>query len=142
MIYLKTYKLFEEIENDTEQTLKEICFDLTDNDEFEITFETIESDPSCYYSSENKSMVYRNLEFDKYILIDTAVRGQGFRLVDIKDTILRIKEFLGNKFGYLEAYLPHNASQGTKIEFNENYFKVKENLIRTSTVYGIIIFYK
>ena len=73
---MKYLKYFEGISHDSvKQTITEICYDLTDTNNFSVEFE-----------NSNITRSRRN---------EIIIRGNSFLLSDVEDTLLRIKDFLG-----------------------------------------------
>lgn len=84
MRYIKLYKTFESIPVDPDD-IRDICLDITDNSRFKATVNT----------QDIKGVTKH------YVLIYLSdVRDyDGFTLSEVKDVVIRIKDFLGNHYG-------------------------------------------
>ena len=81
MKYLKLYKIFENI---SKQDIREICYELTDDQKFDIQIN------------------------DNFIIIQRSNRFKNFELKDIEDVIFRLIDYLGTEYKCIHLAMSDN----------------------------------
>jgi len=92
--------------------IRDICLDITDSGRF--TTSVNKSNDTNYYILINLSNV---IDYD------------GFSFDEVKDVVLRLKNFLGNKYGGCSALIVEEVSR-TKLDLNS-----EESIERLSKIY-------
>lgn len=140
MRYILDYKLFEDKNVIIDQTIKEICYDITDYgynvdffDRYAFNSNT-EIELSCEIKKTIKETNYR--EWFPEIPVFTYVTI--FKFDDIKETILRIIDYLGDRFIYIE--LIQQYPLGSIKNFNKKFYEINE--IFNMKLIKIVIRYK
>lgn len=120
MNHLKSYsKLFEDKE-DTLQTLKDICLDLGDegfiirnSDGYFGSTNTMDAESQeRFYNIRNTPM--KSLTINK---VSSSIQ-KSFKIIDTKDTINRIKSYLGGKLYYVAVKTRHPFGSISWFNFN------------------------
>lgn len=101
MKYLTNYKIFESLEEDTLiSDLKYICLDIEDEGRFNCSIET-----------------YDKYTIGHYVIIslNDPRDYDGFTFGEVKDVILRLKDYLGSRYGGCSALI---SGEVDRVQFN------------------------
>jgi hypothetical protein len=97
---------------DLKQDIREICYDITDEEKFRINFNTIK--PSGGFN--NARLEERNC----IEILPTPYKKDKFRFIEVKDVVIRIVDYLETKFSHIYIHGLHNGLSLDKIEEIEN----------------------